>query len=85
MNETKTEFYMSIGFDKSPTLFKLAKGIELIKIAESKIHCISQWNHIDTIFFDLTQQRERIESLQKARERLKSYCQNQCIILLTQI
>lgn len=75
---------MSINTRDDLDLFRIAKAKQLIRDANNKIKVITLWNCMETIGYDMVEQKERIASLEKAKERLENYCRQQYINLLIQ-
>jgi hypothetical protein len=65
--------------------FNISQGLLRISDLEFMINNVSKWSSETVLFFDEYEKLRRIDKFNKIKERWKSYCQNQCITLLTKI
>lgn len=65
--------------------FNIAQGLQRISDAESRLEIVSKWNNDSVLFFDEYEKLRRLDKIKTIIDRWKSYCQSQCITLLTKI
>lgn len=66
------------------TLEKLTKALELLDKAYQRKTGYEKWDS-SAIWFDTKEQRDNIKRINRTIERLRQYCRDKCINLLTKI
>lgn len=79
---TDFNFYI---MESKQIAFNIAQGLQRISDAESRLNNVTTWNNSTVLFFDEYEKLRKIDKLKTIIDRWKSYCQGQCITLLTMI